>query len=264
MKILVYGLPRTRSSYLLDVLCQHYNLKNYFEPYGGILLKSIKDKIPKHKYPTLLWSEFKTKTKEVTVKLTTQDDFGCKIFAGNLFDWIKYTPNQMNPIPNYTGFTKDEFICAYEYYNIDMYDKIYFTYRNNEADQFCSFEHADQHNNFMFFKGQEKLAKLFSPKHKTIKYNYVNIKFWIFQSVVYNWFSEKLLKTKTNIIKLEYNEIPNYLQIKYPNITSRWVENCYDYSKTINNYKQIFDDCQKAKEELHQEGVYEYLDLLSK
>lgn len=33
MKVLLYGLPRTRSTYLTDVVSRRYNLENYFEPY---------------------------------------------------------------------------------------------------------------------------------------------------------------------------------------------------------------------------------------
>jgi len=33
MKILLFGMTRSRSSYLADCIAKHYNLDHYFEPY---------------------------------------------------------------------------------------------------------------------------------------------------------------------------------------------------------------------------------------
>lgn len=264
MKILVYGSPRTRSSYLLDVLCQNYNLANYFEPYGIQMVDEIKTRIPFHKLHIELWDAFKQKTKDMTLALSKQDNFGCKFFSGNLVNWVNYTPNVLNPNPDYTKLTKDEFIDAFDFHGINMYDQIFFTYRENLADQYCSYQHAEQHSTFLFKQGQEKLAKIYAPKSKAITYTYFDLKFWVFSAIVFDVFTEQIIKRKNNVTVLEYNQIPDYVKTNFPNITSKLVENCYDYKLTITNYNQIFDDVSKAKEELNAEGVIQHLRELSK
>lgn len=246
MKLLIFGSPRTRTSYLLDVLCQHYNIKNFREPYTGQLVTESRN-----------FEIYKSKNKEVTNNLKDQDNFGLKIFTDALIDWDFFRENA-----DYRKLTKQSIMDIYDIHNLNMYDQIYITYRKNSVDRFCSFTRAFSQNKFIFRKGQENSIKFYSPKNVNLEYSYQNLKVSLLTDILHNQLSKEIMQRKHNAICLEYDEIKNFVTSNYPNIESQCVESFYDYKNTLKNYNQICDDFDKAKLELEQEGAIEVVSTL--
>jgi len=246
MKLLIFGSPRTRTSYLLDVLCQHYNIRNFREPYTGQLVTESKD-----------FEVYKYKNKEVTNRLKTQDNFGVKVFTDALIDWYFFTENA-----DYSKLTKQSIMDMYDIHNIDMYDQVYITYRNNSIDRFCSFTRAFSLNKFIFRKGQENSIKFYSPKNVNLEYKYKDLKLSLFTDILHTQLIKQIMQRKNNTICLEYDEIKPFVNFNYSNVESQCVESFYDYKNTLKNYNQICDDFTKARLELEQAGAIELVSTL--
>lgn len=252
MKILVYGLPRTRSTFILDVLCQFNKLTYLGEPYHGILAIESKKS----------FVNYKSKQSKVTLELRQQDNFGLKLFTNGLINWDFVQMNNPLADPKYNTITKNDVIDIYETHDIDMYDKIYIIHRKNGIDRFCSFTQAKQHNNFAFRRGQEKLVKMYSPKNINLDYKYSDLKFFLFCDILHNQLSNQLMSKKNNVIQLEYDDITKFVNDNCPNIESRFTENFYDYKNKIKNYNQISDDFERAKLEFEKDEVAEVISNL--
>lgn len=246
MKLLIFGSPRSRTSYLLDVLCQYYNIKNFREPYTGQLAAESNN-----------FETYKFKCQEVTNSLKNQDNFGLKIFTAALINWDFFREDA-----NYRTLTKESIMDMYDIHNLDMYDKIYITYRKNSVDRFCSFTRAFSQNKFIFRKGQENSIKFYSPKNVNLEYNYQSLKVSLLTDMLHNELIKQIIQRKNNVICLEYNEIKNFVSTNYPNIETQCVESFYDYKNKLKNYNQICDDFNKAKLELEQEGAVESISTL--
>lgn len=246
MKLLIFGSPRTRTSYLLDVLCQHYNIKNFREPYTGRIVTECKN-----------FETYKNKNIEITNKLKKENNFGLKIFTDALIDWELFRENA-----DYSNLTKQSIMDIYDIHNLDMYDQIYITYRKNSVDRFCSFTRAFSQNKFIFRKGQENSIKFYSPKNINLEYKYSNLKLFLFTDILHNQLIKYLTKRKNNITCLEYAEVKTFVNTNFPTIESQCVESFYDYKNTLKNYNQICDDFIRAKLELEQERAVELISTL--
>lgn len=258
MRILVFGHPRTRSSFLLDVACKHYELTNYFEIYHGNLINQIEHEIPAHKNISK-WEVYKKRVKTITDNLSEKNNFGVKIFSTVLTNWEKIAVN----ILDYSVIHKDDIINLEEYFKVSSYDKIYITYRKNFTDQFCSYKHARLNDTFVYKKQEKKLAQLYAPKNKKIDYKLSDIKRWVFEVAIQDYFFDYIKNRYSNVIQLEYHDIPNYVKLTYPNCTSDLSETNYNYEESISNYQQISDDFQKVLENFNKSEVFDKLNSLS-
>jgi phage terminase Nu1 subunit (DNA packaging protein) len=256
MKILIYSQQRTRSSFLLDVLCKHHNLTNYFEPYSDILNASYHQCLDKS--PSNVFKKYLQKSHEVTEKLKNTDNFGTKLFAAschNLFKFIgssaRNTQQMLYSFPKSENLAleKADLVDVRKHYNLDMYDKIYILYRD-EVERLASNFHAENHDNFLFHADKKGWREFYSPENKSLPHLYDwKIKAKLLESVVFKYNIELLKRTYNNLTILDYKEVPNYVQQNYPNITSTHLETNFNY-KNLKKYNELEEIIRKCQEEL--------------
>jgi len=248
MRILLFAMARSRSTFLSDIIAQHYEYNNLFEPYHGSLTGIINQKFNIHQRKER-WEAYLEAAKTTTKKLSERDNFIVKLFPDVLYDFYKYGENS---ISRYYKKNMDKLDCLpiLEHYNIEMYDLMYATYRSNKIDNACSYLTASKHNEFLFYSKQQ--AKFYAPKK--IKLNYYD---WMIEHLAFNDFYyylnlEILKKFNPNIICLDYDEIPDYVNKNFPHIKSSLVDAKYDYKNNILNYDEIAYDYMAARKEIEE------------
>lgn len=248
MKILLFGMARSRSTFLSDIIAQHYGYDNLFEPYHRSLTGVINKKFDVHKRKEK-WEAYLKAANMITKKLSERDNFIVKLFPDALYNFFKY---EENSIPRYYKKNMDKLDCLpiLEHYNIKMYDLMYATYRSNKIDNVCSFLTASKHDEFLFYN--EQRAKFYAPKKIKLDYSDQIIQHLAFNDFYYYINLEILKKFNPNIVCLEYDEIPNYVSKNFPNIKSSLIDTKYDYKNNILNYDEIADDYIRARKEIEE------------
>lgn len=232
MRILNFGLPRTRSSFLIDVLAKAYDLDNLYEPYHNPIINKV---IEKNLQGDDRWIDSCRQTLELTNSLKIKDNFVCKLFPDALFNIFKKLDG------NNFIFDNTDYHNIEKSYNISMYDKIYVTYRKNYVDLVCSFLHASKHQNFLYSEKNKNLIKFHSPKNTNLNYTKHHL---IRLALTFYFFEHYLneLKKLNDVIILEYNEIPEFVNKEFSGIKSELVESQFDYKNKIKNYVQLSED----------------------
>lgn len=244
MKILNFGLPRTRSSYLVDVLSQAYNLDNLFEPYhNDIIDKIIADKLKGDD----AWKYSIDFTLNLTNNLYNKNDFILKLFPDACFNF------HLDPFKGQTKFIfqASDYFDLTKSHNLQMYDKIYITYRENYVDLICSFLLAQKKQTFLYTDKNKNLIKFNKPKNLTLDYSIMELTRLTLSFYFFEHYCD-ILKTLPNVTCIEYNDIPKYLKYEYPDVTSTFIDTEFDYVNKIKNYNQISDDyyCLREKFEV--------------
>lgn len=114
MKLLVLGLPRSRSNVITDSLAKFYNIPNLTEPYFNVM-----DDI-----------SYAGRIDQLTNILLRNQDFVCKLQSTNI---------SINPLDGYTQF------------QFKVYDGIYVTMRKNIVDQIASLIVATTNNSWAHY-----------------------------------------------------------------------------------------------------------------
>ena len=224
MKILLIGTVRSRSSYLLDILCKYYGCNNLFEDYDrlyDIYLKRSKNTwINYHEYLQ----------KQTDFYFSNYQNFGIK-FPTSIFHQNNMSSESSTRLLNF---------------NYGKFDKIFVTYRQNKVDLLCSYLLAKQKNqSFLYTKSNIENVKNFE---KSIYLQVPNDSWFdnMFQSFSFvesipTYFNDKQIPYTL----LEYNDINNFVSTYYNNIISNYHESNIDYKSIISNYSQISDACKK-------------------
>ena len=272
MKILIYCQPRTRSSFLLDILCKHYNLKNYYEPYSDLLNPSYHKTF--NKSPDNVFQKYKQNGKEITERLKNTENFGVKLFAVCCYNYYKFagiaarnsaifpdkhtgTINEKSIIGD-PPLEKKDLINVIDHYNLDMYDKIYVLYRD-EVEKLASNYHATYHERFIYRTEDIGFLKLYNTENKSLP----TIQEWklkarILETVIFKYNVELLKKKYNNLVMLDYKDIPNYVKENYPNIVSEHQETNFDY-KSLKKYDQLEELIKQYEKELKVDELLETL-----
>jgi len=252
MKILLFGFPRTRSSLLQDVLCKHFNLKNLWEPY-----ENIRDKIKSIKITsTDLWNSHKLQVIETTELLENDSNFVAKCFACYGFNIYK----TKHDLPIF--WEKGDFLDL-SYFKLNMYDKIYCTYRTNYTDMICSYRFMKNFSSPFYridHKNDLKNKEMHSRQKIIIPYDVKTAYLDCIEKIIYDCRINQFKKLNYNFLELEYNEIPKYIEKNLSNVQSKYVESEFDYKKRVRNYSEIDDKIKKTFEEL--EPVKKQIELL--
>ena len=114
MKLLVLGLPRSRSNVVADSLATFYNIPNLAEPYLN-LIENV---------------SYVRNAKKITNLLIKKQDFVCKLQSTNI---------SINPLD------------AYAQFQFNMYDGVYVTARKNIAEQIASLLVAKTNNTWAYY-----------------------------------------------------------------------------------------------------------------
>jgi hypothetical protein len=205
MKICLFGQPRSRSNYLLECLATHNAVQNLSEPYQGLFHKSSPD----------------TYTNDIR-------DLSNKVFNENESFALKVQTTNMSH--HYAP------ILDFDHFLLNRYDQIYITYRENILDQICSVLLTIKYKRWYW---REK------PKPEDFIYTFDPIKDWyILYDAHYDLvklaFLEEYLKTKDlKYKKLEYNDIPNYIDSNLSGSCARSIETGFDFKQQVTNYKLL-------------------------
>jgi hypothetical protein len=216
MKMCIIGFPRSRSSILLETISNFYKIPILGQDINQLL--NTGNPLDSEQGDTLLTQCFEKKD-----------------------GVIRLHPLQL--------MNKRK---SYEFFNFDLlkfkqYDKIYFTSRS-PTDAIAS-ELVAHILKKHTYKSKNELFTNIHPIEITYKYH------WIIKEYIY---SENLV---TNLKKyfeinnidfqdLYYNDIPEYLNVNFPNTWISHVETKYNYQKIITNYSEILPWYNKLKESI--------------
>jgi hypothetical protein len=128
MRLLVLGLPRSRSNFVTDSLAKFYNITNLAEPYAGLM-----DDI-----------NYVGCVEQLTNVLLKKQDFVCKLQSTNI---------SINPLDAYTQF------------QFNVYDGIYITSRANIVDQIASLIVAKTNNTWAHYIKNPTTIKFVQNEH---------------------------------------------------------------------------------------------------
>lgn len=250
MKILLFGHVRTRSSYLLDIACNAHNSVNLFEDYLEIDQRKIHQTYLK-KDPDKLWLDYQSKFNDLTSKyFNTYKSFGIKIFPLSYYNLFKSLP-VITKEPNFIITSKD--FLNLDSLRLKEYDKIFVTYRKNKVDLLCSYLFAQQNNeSFLFTEHNKHFLNFYKSRKHTVNPLNMPSYWWIKTLFINTYINENIHKylEKQNIpyTRLEYNEVPSYIENTYPNIKTKYIESQIDYKTMVKNYSFYEDMAESYKE----------------
>jgi hypothetical protein len=230
-------MVRTRSSVLLDALSKKYQVPNLYEKYVEASPDNI-SKLVLFKKPENLWEKFQKETRKKTDEIMSLDKFAIKLFPASIIDDYQINP-KYNKNPNWNIDIK-HFLDLETYFDASKYDQIYILYRENMCDVLCSYWHA--YNKNFFLTDNKNIASRFVPKGD-INFNIYDRVYTIKSNILYkkylqnieNYFDKKNIK----YTKLEYNEVPKYLEDNFKNIELSTIDTNYDYKNLVDNYETL-------------------------
>lgn len=243
MKVLILGTVRSRSSFLIDVICKHYNLQNLFEAY-----RHIEDQVSKKvlfKYPDKLWPLYIKETIEYTNTLKEKDNFAIKIFPGQWLNCWKYNYHHVKNVD--WNLLPSDIMDIKITHNIEMYDKIFILKRSNVVDYFCSYISARSRHRFLYNQNDTHIVNLYKKNAKHLVYDENQLKISIIEKLGIDYISDLLRKENIKFTELEYDDVPAYVSNNFPNITSELIDPGFNYQELILNYDQIKNDLEKTK-----------------
>jgi hypothetical protein len=208
MKTCIIGLPRSRSSILLETISLYHSIKILGEDIGQIKNRSS--------------PEYIIKLKELLDKSSAES-------AGVM----RLHPLQMVSVGKGVVFPLD-----FNWFNFKQYDKIYFTYRESVADSIASTFVADKLNKFTY-QNVNDLVQFKEPFYFCKTKDFWHIRDYINNIKIMNLLKEYLDLHEIEYSSLYYNEIPSYISNKFPNTQTFHIETHYNYKEIISNYDEI-------------------------
>lgn len=236
-------MARSRSTFLSNILAQHYGYDNLFEPYHSQITRPIIDNFGIGQIKEK-WEAYVKASREITNSLKERDNFVIKVFPDGLYNFWKFDHNLTETI-TYKELKLNDCLPVIEHYNIKMYTSIYATYRNNHNDFICSILTALKHNQFLFYS--QAKAKFYAPKKINLSYTKQQLDYYAFLDFYYHVNLNKLKELNTNVIYLEYDEIPKYVEANFSNIEPKLIDAKFDYRNNILNYDQLGQDYQESR-----------------
>lgn len=211
MKVCIIGFPRSRSSILLETISIFYNI-----PVIGEHVNTITDR--RGNYLHTLAHELNHITGEAN-------------------GVIRLHPLQLAAAP----FD----IIDFSLINFEVYDKIYFTFRESVADNIASNFIATKLNKFTY--RMESDRRYVKPLEFTPD-DYFHVRDYNQSIAVVNSVKSYLAEHNIPSEDLYYNNIPRYLASHFPGVKTFHVETKYDYQKLILNYEHIEEVYQRMND----------------
>lgn len=251
MKIAIFTMTRTRSSFLLDTLCKHYGLKNQFEYYNNTYSSETFNSFYKLRSKTI-FEQFSSTKKQETSDLFTWPSFGVKIFPHNFIGFIREKSSFRPDNKSYPLFVKENILDLNEYFNLNQYDKIFVLNRKAIVDNIISQLYGLQIGIFLLKEQDKSRCDRLTPNgdlYLTTNDAYVyrsRIYCHLFLKQLPRYFDKMNIKYE----ELDYDEVPSYVKKNYPLIKSQFIDTEFDYKNGIKNYNEIkkeieilYDEC---------------------
>lgn len=240
MRIAIFTMTRTRSSFLLDTLCQYYKIQNHFEYYNNTYSSETFNSFYKIR-SKMIFEKFSSTKKQETKDLFTWPSFGIKIFPHNFVGFIRENSSFQPNKKTYPLFIKENVLDLIEYFNLDQYDKIYILNRKEVVDNIISQLYALQIGKFLLTTSDKHRSNQLKPNgelYLTTNNNYVHrsrIYCHLFLKYLPRYFDKLNIRYK----ELDYDDVPLYIEKNYPSIKSQFVDTEFDYKNGITNYSEI-------------------------
>ena len=217
MKLCIIALPRSRSSVLLETMSNFYKI-----PILGQDIGMLKHRFG-HAYITIL--------KNLLNKNSMQQS-----------GVMRLHPLQM-------VCTRPVFrVLDFEWFNFSQYDRIYFTYRESVTDNIASNFIATRLGRFTY-KSDAEIYKNLEPFFFS-ESDYYHVRDYIQSINIMTSLKKYLSSINVASEDIYYNDVPDYLQQRYPGINSSHVETHYDYRKLISNYDDITEVYKRKQNEI--------------
>lgn len=243
MKILILGRPRTRSTLLINTLSKFYGLSDKDENFKFILGKFNNTNFKDLDY-------FKNSVKIFTQTLFSGDNFAIKLFPR----MVTLSNRRIDNLKTYKLSIIND--LSY-YYNLKKYDQI-FVIDRNLIDSVYSYAYGSKINVFNF--RDKTLLKEYLSKCEPIHIDFNNnpyLKFYVYERAMLDVWKEYLIKYNIKHTCLDYDNIPNYIEINFPNMPALTLDNTFDYKNLISNYEncqtqilEFYEECRELTKQL--------------
>lgn len=232
MKLFIFAQPRTRSTYLQDILCNYYNIENLYEPVVNLnkqfegKAKFYDSKRSWEMYKDHVSNYFSKPIENTCVKVLSD------VLINNNF-YYRRNFNKDNILePN-------DIINPIDILHLDKYDKVFLLRRKSIVDIIISYHYCYQIGNRYNFKENDNTIEFFNPIGKKL---YVSTKKSIctdlLHIITFEYVCEYLKNKNIKCIELYYEDIPNYVNLNFQNATSVYKKQNFDYN-TLTNYNDM-------------------------
>jgi len=206
MKFCIIGMPRSRSSMLLEVISLHYGIDILGEEIGDL-------------------------------KIRIGDNY-INALKNYLADIENEPAGVVRLHPLQLVSTKPFTILNFDWFNFQQYDDIIFTHRESITDSIASTFVADTLKKFTY-KNVNEIVDIKEPFYFCKTKDSWHIRDYVNNIKIMNSLKEYLNLHNIRYQNLYYNEIPEYVATKFPNTHTFHVETRYNYKEIISNYDDI-------------------------
>ena len=228
MKVAIIGLPRSKSSYLIDIVSTQFKLDNKFEEiikYQSIILNT---KVF-HPNSNFQWERYKINLKTNFEDIFAVDDYAIKIFPSIFINHLSYKNIKHNFADNY--FSADNFINDISFINLAAYDKIYILDRHNLTDLVISWLLGHYNDQFLHIK--DFTITKFNLSHD-LDIEDAFVKFATYVMLTQHMFIEKIKqyldKNNVKYIDLNYDNVEQYVRQQGWHKESMFIKTNFNYS----------------------------------
>jgi len=230
MNILVICRLRTRSTYFLKTMCNHYNLHNYNEDYFT-LPTSYSCALQYANFTPIFyqrhqhnWGKYSEKFQERTNNYFTKNNFGIKLFSKMISSHPVFLHSDQfrnaQIMPNLKKSCK-----------LELYDSVYFLDRNL-VESVASYAYS-------LIVGKSIYKEYIVGKIVEFTNNlYPAVNSYILDYLIQRKIEKILLKYNIPYTYLDYNDIPNFLR-NYNQSIDMPVDTKYNYKNLIINYDEL-------------------------
>lgn len=242
MKIIILAHLRTRSSFLLSALCNRFALENKWEPYEAIFRNVTNRGFRKE--PEIIWPIYQEETTKFTAELMEQDNFVVKLFShaffnSNIIEWACMKNKPFN-------LEKNDILDLENNFQISNYDKIYFLTRHDYINNVCSYLFGNAITKLLWFEKEKNAIKMYD-RPMFLHYDKLSLQSMVIKNMLMPVYEQKLIDTKLPYTKLDYEDIPNYVETELLGAKSDFVESKYNYKNLIKNYDQLVNEIEEQR-----------------
>lgn len=208
MRILFITLPRSKSNWAVSTASEFYNVPNMFEPYRELF--SLPHDL--------------TEYRKITDSLAGVNNLVMKIETTQLTD--KHNQNK---------------IIDLNVFDLDRFDKIYTTSRENIVDMVCSHRVAVEFDRWLFTSDNPAPALDSMAFDPTEEKSIISILSCLNDINTLNFVHGWLNENQIPYTPLVYETMHEYARDNWNNVSQTfWAASEYDYSKIFTNYEEIF------------------------
>jgi hypothetical protein len=246
MKILIVSRLRTRSTFLLEHLCAHYNIQNHNENYFDIGSKffgamNASLKLNNRKSFEKNWLDYQLNFKYITDK-NFETDFGVKLFTKMIHS--KSLVLKDVDFPNLQIITD-----LTTYANIRQYDQIYYLSRENFP-SICSYIYSLEIKNAIY--RENGIHKIKQKTFTVDEYWLPFIDSYILDIILQEKILDFLSTEDIPYIKLDYDDIPSYVSNNLNGVVANpSIDPQFDYKVLIKNYDELENYCNQTYEKIY-------------